>query len=294
MSKIVCFGEVLWDVFPKHIKVGGAPLNVAMRLKSFNNDISIISSVGADEPGKVLLNYIAQNGVNTDFVQVHKEFKTGEVTVTLNKKGSADYAINFPSAWDAITLDTKTIELVQKSDAFVYGSLAARNEVSKKTLYQLLEYATYKVLDLNLRAPHYTKDVLIHLMNKADFIKCNDDELYEISTSLGSKYHSMEQNIKFIAEKTKTDHICVTKGPHGAVLYYNNTFYYNSGYLVKVVDTVGAGDSFLGALISQLLHKKNIQEAINFACAIGALVAQSEGANPVLLPSDIDTFINPY
>ena len=52
MTKIVCFGEVLWDVFPTHKKIGGAPLNVALRLHSFENDVTIISSVGDDKNGK--------------------------------------------------------------------------------------------------------------------------------------------------------------------------------------------------------------------------------------------------
>ena len=66
-------------------------------------------------------------------------------------------------------------------------------------------------------------------MNKADFIKFNDDVLYEVSGYLGSKYRSMEQNIRYISKKTNTKHICVTKGQHGAVLLYNDKFYYNRG-----------------------------------------------------------------
>jgi fructokinase len=110
---------------------------------------------------------------------------------------------------------------------------------------------------------------------------------------LGSKYNALEQNLKFIAEKTRTKHICVTKGPFGAVLLYNDILYYNSGYKINVVDTVGAGDSFLGSLISQLLNNKEPQEAIDFACAVGALVAQSEGANPTIMVENIERFINP-
>jgi fructokinase len=98
----------------------------------------------------------------------------------------------------------------------------------------------------------------------------------------------------FIAKETNTKHICVTKGPHGAVLLYNDQLYYNSGYFIKVIDTVGAGDSFLGSLISQLLNKNDPQTAIDFACAVGALVAQSEGANPSLPIEQINEFINPY
>ena len=63
--------------------------------------------------------------------------------------------------------------------------------------------------------------------------------------------------------------------------------------IIKVIDTVGAGDSFLGTLISQLLNNMDPQKAIDFACAVGALVAQSEGANPKITPSEIDAFINP-
>jgi hypothetical protein len=114
-------------------------------------------------------------------------------------------------------------------------------------------------------APFYTKELLSELMNKADFIKFNDDELYEISAFLGSPFHSLEQNMQFIAEKTNTQHICVTKGSHGAVLMYNDQMFYNSGYKITVADTVGAGDSFLAGLLTQLLTGVDPQKAINFA-----------------------------
>ena len=45
MSKVICFGEVLWDVFPTHKKIGGAPLNVALRLKYFGNIFIVINSI---------------------------------------------------------------------------------------------------------------------------------------------------------------------------------------------------------------------------------------------------------
>lgn len=294
MSKIACFGEVLWDVFPTHKKIGGAPLNVANRLQALGNDVIMISAIGQGENGAKLLKYIKDVGIDPSCIQVHNEYKTGKVKVMLNEKGSASYDIKYPRAWDKIRLTEINRKAVKNSDAFVFGSLAARDESSRNTLFKLIELAKYKIFDLNLRPPYYTKELLIKLMNEADFIKFNDDELYEVSGYLDSKYRSMEQNIRFISKKTNTKHICVTKGHHGAVLLYEDKFYYNSGYLIKVIDTVGAGDSFLGSLISQLLQKVNPQEAVDFACAVGAMVAQSEGANPVLLRSDIDAFINPY
>lgn len=294
MSKITCFGEVLWDVFPTHKKIGGAPLNVASRLQSFNHDVTMVSAIGQGESGSKIMQYLKDCGIDTSCVQVHNEYKTGKVKVMLNDKGSASYDIKYPRAWDKIRLTEINKKAVESSDAFVFGSLAARDDSSRKTLYELIERAKYKIFDLNLRPPYYTKDVLFYLMDKADFIKFNDDELYEVSKYMGSKYHSLEQNLMFVAEKTKAKQICVTKGEHGAVLLYNGELFYNSGFLIKVIDTVGAGDSFLGSLISQLLNKVEPQEAIDFACAVGALVAQREGANPKITPSEIDAFMNPY
>ena len=293
MGNIVCFGEVLWDIFPNYKKIGGAPLNVSVRFKAYNNNVSLISAIGNDELGSEILNYLNTNNINTDYIQVLDDYNTGEVQVALNEKGSASYIIAYPSAWDNIKLTESSILEVKKSDVFLFGSLVTRNETSQKTLYKLIEHAKYRVFDLNLRPPHFTKDIVLYLMNEANFIKMNDEELYEVSGLLGSKFNSLEQNLRFVSKKTNTNHICVTKGAFGAVLLYNDKLYYNSGYKIKVADTVGAGDSFLGTLISQLQNAAKPQQAIDFACAVGALVAQNVGANPELSLEEIENFINP-
>ncbi|WP_269685805.1 carbohydrate kinase family protein [Flavobacterium lacustre] len=290
-KKIICFGEVLFDVFPTHRKIGGAPLNVALRMASLGINAQIISRVGNDEIGKELIRFIEENGVATDTIQVDENLSTGEVIVQLNDKGSASYTINYPVAWDKIEVTSIAENAVANADAMVFGSLVCRDFVSHQTLLSLMNLAKYKIFDVNLRAPFYTKELLIELMNKADFIKFNDDELYEISEYMNSPYNSLEQNIHFIAEQTNTKHICVTKGSHGAVLYYNDTMYYNSGYKIEVADTVGAGDSFLAGLLTQLLTGNDAQFAINYACALGALVAQKEGANPKIEAAAIADFM---
>lgn len=288
---VVCFGEVLWDVFPTHKKIGGAPLNVALRMNSLGVSSTIISKIGNDENGQDIVKYIEDHNMSSDAIQVDSDYMSGVVHVMINDKGNASYDIHYPSSWDKIVPTKEMDKKVSEADAFVFGSLICRDEVSRSTLYGLLEKAKYKILDANLRAPYYTTEVLIELMSKADFIKLNDEELYEISQKLESPYNSFEQNIKFIAEKTNTKQICVTKGAFGAVLYYNDKFYYNSGYFIKVVDTVGAGDSFLATLILRLMKGKSPQKSLNYACAIGALVAGHEGANPKISNKEIKKFM---
>lgn len=291
MSNIVCFGEVLWDVFPTYKKIGGAPLNVALRLNSFDNAVTMISSVGDDALGVDLLKYLEDIGFDKSFIQINKEFKTSKVLVSLDETGSANYSIEFPCAWDNIHLDDKFLDVVKYADAFVFGSLVSRNTVSYNTLLQLLDVAKFKVFDVNLRPPHYKIAVLFELMQKANFIKFNDDELFEICKELNFNSNDLQKNIEFISKETNTEAICVTLGGDGAILFQGKKFYRNNGYRVKVIDTVGAGDSFLATLIHQTLRNGKPSEALNYSCVVGAIVASKSGANPKVTSSEIDTYL---
>lgn len=287
----VSFGEVLFDLFPTHKKIGGAPLNVALRMKSLGVQSKIISKVGLDEEGSEIFDYLKSKEMDVSFIQKSKEYKTGVVHVMINEKGNASYDIAYPSAWDKIEQNDELKAVVSSSDVFIFGSLICRDEVSRNTLFSMIKQANYTLFDVNLRQPYYIKENLIDLMKASDFIKLNDEELLELSQMLASPFHSFEQNIRFIASQMGSSQICVTKGAFGAVLFYNDKFYYNSGYFIKVADTVGAGDSFLASLITKLLRGDSPQKSLNFACAMGALVASKEGANPEISEKEIKKFM---
>ena len=292
MSKIVCFGEVLWDVFPKHKKIGGAPLNVALRLQSFQNEVALISCLGDDKLGNELLLELQKHRISSLYIQKIKAYKTSTVAISLDKNGSASYFINHPCAWDNIQVNDKLNSLVKSSEAFIFGSLIARSNTSRNTLLKLLTFSKLSVFDVNLRPPHYDINSIQVLMNAANFIKFNDDEIKEISMSLGCQSASIEQTILFIANKTNTTSIAVTLGSKGAILFFEERFFYCKGYQVEVADTVGSGDSFLATLIDVLLKGKDAQLAIDKACAVGALVAKNKGANPVISKVEIDAIMN--
>jgi fructokinase len=278
--KAVAYGEVLWDVFANEKKIGGAPLNVALRMKTFGCEVAMISCVGKDEDGKAIINQIKSLGLDTNAVLQSEDFVTGVVNVTLNERGSASYEISYPAAWDKIVLNDLAKRLVADADVLIYGSLVCRDEISRQSLEELLHAKVYKVFDVNLRKPHYSYEILEQLMHSADFIKFNDEELLEITASMGSSFKTLEENMNFIAEQTNVTGMCVTRGKHGALLMWEGQLYENNGYPVQVADTVGAGDSFLAALITSLLSGKAPQNAIDFSCAVGALVAEAPGANP--------------
>jgi len=289
--KAVSYGEVLWDVFADGKKIGGAPLNLALRMQSLGCDVAMISCVGNDADGDEIIGYVNAQGLDTGGIMRNEAYPTGLVQVYVNERGSASYEISYPSAWDKIQLTDYARSLVADADVLIYGSLVCRDTVSKISLEELLKNDVYKVFDVNLRPPHYTQAVIEDLMKTASFIKFNDEELLEIAAGMGSPYTLLEENMEFIANKTKTRSMCVTKGKHGALLMWEGNLYNNNGYPVKVADTVGAGDSFLATLIMGLLTGRDPQQAINYACAVGALVAASAGANPQLKEEDIEALM---
>ena len=117
--KISSFGEVLWDDFPGGKALGGAPLNVLVRLASFGADCSIISRRGRDADGEELLRQIAARNVAADLVQTDEEHATSLVKVLLKPDGSASYDIVYPCAWDKISATDAALARVAESDVLV-------------------------------------------------------------------------------------------------------------------------------------------------------------------------------
>ena len=293
MPKITAFGEILWDNLPTGKVLGGAPVNLLTHLAALGADCSVISRCGNDADGAALREAIRRKHVAIDFIQTDPQLATSQVLVQLNDEGCVHYDIVYPCAWDKIQAGEAAKTRVAQSDVFIFGSLSVRDAVSRQALAELLPHASFKIFDVNLRPPHYQLAHLSDMMRQADFIKLNDDELHEIATALGSPYRSIEQNIRFIAERTHTRQICVTLGKHGALYFCDGELFAHHGYRVTVADTVGAGDSFLAGFIHQYLQRKPPQEILAFACTLGSLVASRHGATPEVSLAEIEAMMNP-
>lgn len=289
--KVVCFGEVLWDILPTGAEPGGAPMNVAYHLHKQGKNPALITKIGIDEKGKELLDVFSAKGVCTDFFQVDYDFETGKVYATPNDQNEVVYDIVRPSAWDFIVFESSMEALVKNADYFVYGSLASRNSISKKTLFQLLEIANKKVLDINLRAPHYSKEIVVDLIQKADFLKLNQAEL-ELITGWFSNYTSTEDRVKSITDKFKISNMVVTMGGDGAILFMDGNVTKHKGFKVDVMDTVGSGDAFLAGLLSKFIDNATNEESLAFASSLGAFIATQRGPCPDYELQDVYNLIN--
>ncbi len=278
-ASFVCFGEILWDILPNEEMPGGAPMNVAYHLQQLGSKPVIITQTGDDEKGKRLLQLLQAQQIDTRYVLTTGEYPTGIVNAIPQPNGDMRYTILQPVAWDFIPYNEELANVVKNTDYFIFGSLVARSAVSANTLQQLLKVAKTKVLDINLRAPHYTTETIISLLTAADILKLNEEEL-ELITGWWGDFQTLEERTAYLQERFGLQLVIVTKGADGAMVYTGGKFYYQDGIVVKVVDTIGSGDSFLAAFMTCYAAGKPIPEALAFATKLGAFVASSKGAWP--------------
>ncbi|MCT6869062.1 carbohydrate kinase [Apibacter sp.] len=281
MKPIICFGEILWDIFPAGKKIGGAPFNVAYHLNKMGIDGRMISCVGNDELGKELIEKVKEASIPVDECQINNKYDTGTVIAEIDKNNEAHYTIVEPVAWDFIEWKQEYENLVKNSQGFVFGSLGSRNNLSKSTLIKLLEVAPYKIFDINLRPPYISQVSIIEFMKKADLVKMNKAELRLLLDWVGKEYTEEEEAIKYIRRCFSLDGLIVTKGSKGAVYCNQDQYIYSEAIQVEIKDTVGSGDSFLAGFLAKRAQGFSISDSIEEAIALGAFITNHIGACPV-------------
>jgi len=287
---VVCFGEVLWDVLPTGKVAGGAPMNVAFHLNNFGVEARMASRIGDDEPGRELKAFLEKKGLDTRLIQADPAHPTSTVQVKLDAAGHASYTIVQPVAWDFIEPQEGARDAVKEAQAIVFGSLAARSEVTRDTLEELLALAGLRVFDVNLRAPFYSRELLESLLQKSSLAKMNDEELDIIAAWYGQ--HGNERaKLESIRGRFGLEGIIVTKGGDGAIFLNSEGLFANGAYPVKIQDTIGSGDSFLAAFLAKYLKGAPPQECLQFACATGALVATRKGGTPEISEQEVMAMI---
>ncbi len=290
--KLVCFGEVLWDLLPTGKIAGGAPMNVAFHANNLGFSAQMISRVGDDPLGAELLRFLNSKGVSTQHIQIDSTYPTGIVEVTLSSTGSPSYRIVEDVAWDHISNNNELQDMsLLEADVLVFGSLACRSRQTKQTLLSLLGAATLRVFDVNLRPPYYSQELLEELLFNADIAKLNDEELRILAGWNGAVGSETDQ-MHYIKQRFDLDVLMLTKGDKGAACLDDTGYYSHPGFVVSVQDTIGSGDAFLAAFMNQMLAGASTPKCLEYACALGALVATRQGGTPNVTRHEIQQFIH--
>lgn len=280
--KVLSFGEILWDLYPSEKYIGGAPLNFAAHLAKQGGESYILSTVGNDDLGSLAVDSLTDLGVKTDYISISDNNETGKCIVTLDAKGIPTYNLLDDVAYDYIP----NPDLSEKSfDAFYFGSLALRNSNNRDTVTEILRNNSFKEIfvDVNIRKPFVSKEAITVGFENATIIKISDEELSIVTNMLFNAEYDYINASKIIAEKfNNIKLVIITLGEKGSFAYNckNNISYFCGAEEVKVVSTVGAGDSFSATFLNEYLNGFSIDHCLKLASKVSAFVVSKAEAIP--------------
>ena len=273
----VMFGEVLFDRFPDgSVVLGGAPFNVAWHLQAFGMSPLLVSRIGVDALGRQVSAAMIGWGMDRSGLQLDSVHQTGTVDITF-KDGEPMFDIVPSRAFDFI--DRYALPPIRTDALLYHGSLALRNPVSRETLWELRQHSDgFTFVDVNLRPPWWSPDMLPEILDGASCIKLNRNELNQIvprGTDVAAKATQLLTDMS-------AELIIVTQGKEGAMVYLSDGSSASATPepASKIVDTVGAGDAFSAVLLlgqtKQWSIDLTLERAQSFASAIvgvrGAIV----------------------
>lgn len=288
MNKILVFGELLYDVYDDMAIIGGAPFNYSVqlsRLISKDDNLKFITALGDDDFSKDALKFIENENIDYSLIQILDNYETGYATVFVNEDKVPDYIIHENVAWDNIEYNSDIENILkEKYDLFYFNILSCRSEKSYNTLKNIFKNidSKYKVCDVTFRKNYYTKEKIKEALDFINILKINEDELLTIKNLF---YPSLKVDFKNESEillrdlnkDFNIDYIFLTLGKEGAASFYNGEYIFKHSNKIKVVDTVGAGDSFCAALSYAILKKANIKKTLEFASAVSEEMVQVKG-----------------
>jgi fructokinase len=275
-APIVALGEVLWDLLPTGRRAGGAPFNFAFHCHQLGHPAVIVSRVGDDDLGRELRAEVLRLGMSDEYIQMDPARPTGTVKVELNASGEPTFTITDDVAWDYLEWEPRLEALSGSARAVCFGTLAQRRPVSRESIRRFVGQVRGRcpvVLDLNLRPTAEDPELVLVSLGLADWLKLNEDEARRVSANLHVPL------------------VCRTRGADGCDLHTLGRVIEIAGIPVPVADTVGAGDAFTAALLTQTLEGKPLAEAGRFANAYAAVVVSKPGGTPRVEHAEVERLL---
>ena len=282
---IVGMGEALWDILPEGKKLGGAPANFAYHVSQFGLKSCVVSAVGDDALGNLIIENFKEKGLKHIISQV--PYPTGTVLVEIDQTGIPQYEIKENVAWDNIPFTDELEALAKQTSAVCFGSLAQRNVASRETINRFIDAMPKAendliIFDVNLRQSFYNKEILDQSMQRCNVLKINDEELVVISRILGYPGTDLQSKCWILLGRYNLKMLILTCGVNGSYVFTPGGMSVYATPQGKVADTVGAGDSFTATCTACIVKGMSIPEAHRKAVDVSAFVCTQNGAMPTL------------
>lgn len=285
---IVGLGEILWDLLPQGKLLGGAPFNFTFHCHQLGHPAEMVSRVGEDELGREILAQVRARGLDDTYVQRDPVHPTGTVPVSVDAQGQPTFTITPDVAFDYLAWNDTLANLLRSARAVCFGTLIQRHDVARETVQRALGEARQAVVvyDVNLRQKFYSRDVIETSLRASRWVKLNDGELVVLAGLLDLPAEP-RAGLATLRSRYDVELVCMTRGADGCLVQTAEEEIDLPGIPVKVVDTIGAGDSFTAGLLVRVLEGKSLRAATNFANRLAARVAGCAGGTPTLRVADL-------
>jgi fructokinase len=274
-NQIAIFGEALFDQFPDGQQIlGGAPFNVAWHLQAFNQQPCFISRVGRDAKGDKIRQAMQSWGMAIENLASDPDHSTGTVQVSFNN-GEPSYEILADQAYDFIA--APQLNEGRQFSVLYHGTLALRKPVSAQALQALTARHQGKVfIDVNLRAPWWHKEAVNQWLDKAHWVKLNQDELMD----LAPPQNTLREAMRWFLQQHALEVLVVTCGSQGALAINQADQFIEVAPVadLAVIDTVGAGDAFAAVLLLGIQHDWALQLTMERAQSFASALVTKRGA----------------
>ncbi len=256
---IYTLGESLMDIIitsdgQTEEKPGGSMLNVAVSLGRAGKEVSLVSEIGDDRTGQILIDFLKENGVSTHLVRKYAGGKTSVARATLDENQKPDYI--FTKAYPEQRSLPDPPEFTQQ-DVLIFGSMYACDPHIYKDINAYLESAqrggALIVYDPNIRQGNNIKHknkLLFQNLAYADVIKGSDEDfmyIFRMDAVVAIKYELRKVNKRAL--------IIITLGEKGSVVILKNIMLEFPAIKTTVLSTIGAGDAFTAGVVNSLIDQ---------------------------------------
>lgn len=270
---------------------GGAPCNVLALLNKCGRSTNFIGKVGKDQFGYLLRDTLEDLKIGTDGLCFDEEVKTTLAFVKTFENGDRDFAFyRNPGADMMLKEDEVEEEQIKNSRIFHFGTLSMTHEdvcrATEKAVNTAKDNGVLISFDPNLRIPLWkdlsiAKEKMEYGLSKCDVCKISEEEVEFLT---GEK--DIEKGAEILREKFPVKLFQVTAGAEGSYAFYKDLVVYKPSFkLGGTIETTGAGDTFCGSILHELLSrdincltKEDLEQMLTFANAAAYLVTTKKGA----------------
>ena len=295
MNKIWLTGDAVVDLTPdgenSYLKCpGGAPANVAVGIARLGGNAQFMGKAGNDPFGKFLKNVLAGEGVDVENFVLDAAQRTSTVVVDLDEQGERSFTFMVKPSADQF-FSVQDIAAFQSGEWLHCCSIALANDPSREATFSAIQKMKqaggFISFDPNLREevwrnPEELVSIVTEAVKLADVVKFSEEELMLLTET-----DSLEAGLKAL-ESYQIPLVLVTLGAEGTLMNFNGQTEKIPARKVTPIDTNGAGDAFVGGLLTRLAQDSDwrqtsvVREAVVWGNACGGLATTQKGAMTAL------------